>query len=138
MMNNEHYDGQEHKDNLYHLEPQPVQPIRPARKKPSATTKLVALLGELGGSPAHLMWHSSGRLVSVYGYREAPYGIRAMISDDGGKTWTTDYVIDDQGQSGDLGYPATVELKDGSLLTLYYENRDGVSRIMYNVWKLPL
>lgn len=97
-----------------------------------------ALLGELGGSPAHLMWHSSGRLVSVYGYREAPYGIRAMISDDGGKTWTTDYVIDDQGQSGDLGYPATVELKDGSLLTLYYENRDGVSRIMYNVWKLPL
>ena len=44
MMNNEHYDGQEHKDNLYHLEPQPVQPIRPARKKPSATTKLVALL----------------------------------------------------------------------------------------------
>ena len=64
--------------------------------------------------------------------------ITVYTSEDGGKTWTTDYVIDDQGQSGDLGYPATVELKDGSLLTLYYENRDGVSRIMYNVWKLPL
>ena len=95
------------------------------------------LLSDLGGSPAHLLRHSSGTLISVYGYREAPYGIRLMLSRDGGETWDTDYVLDAGGQSGDLGYPATVELKDGSLLTIYYENTDGQSRIMQNVWRLP-
>lgn len=95
------------------------------------------VLGNLGGSPAHLLLHSSGVLISTYGYREAPYGIRAMFSRDGGRTWDTDYVLDADGQSGDLGYPATVERKDGSLLTVYYENVDGVSRIMQKIWKLP-
>jgi sialidase-1 len=99
-------------------------------------TKPRKLLDDLGGSPAHLMLHSSGKLISVYGYREQPYGIRAMISADGGATWEIDNVITADGQSGDLGYPATVELKDGSLLTLYYENTDGCSRIMQNVWRI--
>lgn len=99
-------------------------------------TKPRKLLDDLGGSPAHLMLHSSGKLISVYGYREKPYGIRAMISADGGATWDADNIITDDGQSGDLGYPATVELKDGSLLTLYYENTDGCSRIMQNVWRI--
>lgn len=99
-------------------------------------TKPHQILEDLGGSPAHLMVHSSGKLISVYGYREAPYGIRVMFSDDEGETWDTDWVIDAQGQSGDLGYPATVELKDGSLLTIYYENTDGESSIKQNIWKL--
>ncbi len=100
-------------------------------------SKPVQLLGDLGGSPAHLMLHSSGVLVSTYGYREAPYGQRVMFSKDEGETWDTDYVIDALGQSGDLGYPATVELKDGSLLTCYYENKDGESKIMMNNWQMP-
>jgi photosystem II stability/assembly factor-like uncharacterized protein len=40
------------------------------------------------GSPPHLLRHSSGRIVCVYGYRQAPFGQRAMIREDGGKTWT--------------------------------------------------
>ncbi len=97
----------------------------------------VQLLRDRGGSPAHLLLHSSGTLISAYGYREAPYGIRLMLSRDAGETWDTDWVLDAGGQSGDLGYPATVELEDGSLLTVYYENRDGQSRILKNVWRLP-
>ncbi len=100
-------------------------------------TKPVQLLADRGGSPAHLMLHSSGVVISSYGYREAPYGQRMMFSKDEGETWDTDYVLDANGQSGDLGYPATVELKDGSLLTCYYENRDGESKIMMNNWVLP-
>lgn len=95
------------------------------------------LLSPTGGSPAHLLLHSSGTLISVYGYRSAPYGIRAMLSLDGGKTWDTDWILDDECPNWDLGYPATVELKDGSLLTVYYQNVDGVSRIMQRVWRLP-
>ncbi len=100
-------------------------------------TKPVQLLGDRGGSPAHLFMHSSGTLISAYGYREAPYGVRLMFSTDGGRSWDTDWVLDDRGQSGDLGYPATVELKDGSLLTVWYENRDGESRILQRKWTLP-
>lgn len=64
-----------------------------------------AILGELGGSPAHLLLHSSGTLISAYGYRNAPYGIRVMLSQDGGESWDTDYVLDADGLNGDLGYP---------------------------------
>lgn len=95
------------------------------------------LLGKTGGSPAHLLVHSDGTLLSVYGYREAPCGIRAMFSKDGGDTWDTDWVLYDGGQNGDLGYPATVEKRDGSLLTVYYEHLGDRSDIRQIEWKLP-
>lgn len=99
-------------------------------------TKPHILLDRFGGSPAHLLLHSSGKLISVYGYRNAPYGIRYMVSDDEGASWQTNLVLDDQGPSSDLGYPATVELKDGTLYTVYYENTDGVSVIRGIHWSL--
>lgn len=95
------------------------------------------LLPEKNGVLSHILRHSSGVLVAAYSYRFAPYGIRVMLSRDGGESWDTDWVLSDEGQSGDLGYPATVELEDGKLLTIYYENVDGVSRIMQNIWSLP-
>jgi len=85
------------------------------------------ILSDNGGSPAHLMVHSSGMLISTYGYREAPYGVRAMFSEDGGRTWDTDNVIYINNVNGDLGYPSTVELSDGSLLTLFYAHKDADS-----------
>jgi len=78
------------------------------------------ILERTGGAPAHLIRHSSGMLISVYGYRNEPYGIRAMFSTDNGKTWDTGNDIYINGISPDLGYPATVELKDGTLLTVFY------------------
>lgn len=78
------------------------------------------LLSKLGGAPAHIMQHSSGALISVYGDREKPYGIKAMISLDNGKTWDTDHTIYVNGISADIGYPSTVELADGTLLTVFY------------------
>ncbi len=80
------------------------------------------LLPEKGGAPSHILKHSSGVLIATYGYREKPYGIKAMFSYDNGKTWDTDYRIYSNDISDDLGYPATVELKDGSLLTVFYAN----------------
>lgn len=95
------------------------------------------LLSRRGGAPAHLCLHSSGTVVSVYGYREKPYGIRVMLSWDGGKTWDTDSVLDADGLSGDLGYPASVELSDGRMLTVFYENLGGEGVIMQKIWRLP-
>ena len=94
------------------------------------------LLADRGGAPAHLLLHSGGTLISVYGYREQPYGIRVMLSRDGGKTWDKDLVLDAGGKDADLGYPATAELKDGSLMTVYYEHTDNGSRISKLNWRL--
>lgn len=95
------------------------------------------LLDDRGGAPCHLLVHSSGVLMSLYGFRQAPYEIRAMFSHDGGKTWDKDHTVYVNGISSDLGYPATIELTDGSLLTVFYaktaENEPCV--IMKQHWK---
>lgn len=85
------------------------------------------LLSDHGGVPAHLIYHSSGAVISVYGYRQYPYAIKAMISFDGGKTWDIDNVLYEQPHSADIGYPATVELKDGSLMTVFYAKEHELS-----------
>lgn len=73
------------------------------------------------GCPPHLLRHSSGVLVLTYGYRLEPYGQRVAFSRDDGATWEHDWVLRDDGPDGDLGYPATVELGDGSLFSVYYQ-----------------
>lgn len=73
------------------------------------------------GLPSHLMKLKDGRLLMTYGYRRAPFGNQARISDDAGKTWSEQITLSDDGASGDLGYPSTVQFDDGSLLTAWYE-----------------
>jgi hypothetical protein len=91
------------------------------------------------GSPPHLLRHSSGALVCSYGYRLEPFGERACISRDEGETWE-DLVIRDDGPTADLGYPSSVELQDGSIFSVYYqqpetpEDRCGV---LWSRWRLP-
>lgn len=96
------------------------------------------LLSDHGGSPPHLYLHSSGTLISAYGYRQEPYGVRLMFSTDMGETWKTDVILWDKGVSSDLGYPATVELHDGSLLTVFYakDDAEGPAVIKQIRWKL--
>ena len=86
-------------------------------------TRPERILGQTGGAPSHLFRHSSGVLLATYGYREAPYGVKVMFSTDHGKTWDVDHDLYVNGVNWDLGYPATVELKDGSLLTVFYAHR---------------
>jgi len=78
------------------------------------------ILDETGGAPPHLKLLSSGLLISTYGRRKQPYGIMAMISSDGGKNWEKDIRLYENTASDDIGYPSTVELKDGTLLTVFY------------------
>lgn len=73
------------------------------------------------GLPSFLLRLRSGRLLMSYGYRRAPFGTQARYSDDDGQTWSQPLTISADGVGGDLGYPSTVELEDGSLLTVWYE-----------------
>ena len=91
------------------------------------------------GSPPHLCVHSSGALICTYGFRREPYGQRAVVSRDGGETWSDEIVLRDDGPSGDLGYPATVELSDGSLFTVYYQQMPGEEQcsLLWTKWAIP-
>lgn len=96
-----------------------------------------AILERKGGAPAHLMLHSSGTLISTYACREEPFGIKAMFSRDGGKTWDTGYTLYTEDICPDLGYPCSIELEDGSILTVFYapECHGGPAVIMRLIWK---
>jgi len=73
------------------------------------------------GLPSFLTRLSDDRLLMTYGYRRKPFGNQARISDDHGATWSEAIILSADGASGDLGYPSTVQLADGTLLTIWYE-----------------
>ncbi len=100
-------------------------------------TKPERILGETGGAPAHLLLTSKGKLICVYAKRTSPQKILAMISSDLGRTWEQDFELAD-GPNWDLGYPSTVELKNGDLLTIYYahDEIEGPAVIKQVIWRL--
>lgn len=73
------------------------------------------------GLPSHLLRLADGRLLMSYGHRRAPLGIQARLSEDAGATWSEPLILTSDGTSSDLGYPSTVQLDDGSLITVWYE-----------------
>ena len=93
------------------------------------------------GSPPHLLRHSSGKIICVYGVREdiiLPKGEYASVSSDEGKTWGEPIALDTEAPDGDLGYPSSVELKDGKILTAYYQRKKPgeKNRVKYTIWEL--
>lgn len=91
------------------------------------------------GTPPCFLLHSSGALIITYSRRVAPNGQRARISRDGGKTWSDELVISPESPDWDHGYPSSVELSDGSILTVYYQKYPGDSynSILSTRWELP-
>lgn len=78
--------------------------------------------GEENGSPPAMVRLEDGRLAITYGYRSYPYGIRAKISEDGGKSWSEEIILRDNGGTWDLGYPRMMQRPDGKLVSIYYFN----------------
>ncbi|MDB2614421.1 glycoside hydrolase [Chlamydiales bacterium] len=91
----------------------------------------------LWGLPPHLMRHSSGLLICSYGYRKWPFSVRASWSSDNGVTWRGDTILSSS-YDNDLGYPSTIELKDGSLYTVYYQISDNskLPSIFFTHWRI--
>lgn len=73
------------------------------------------------GLPSHLLRLHDGRLLMTYGYRRAPFGNQARLSTDQGRTWSEPLTLSGSDFRGDLGYPSTAELDDGTLLSVWYE-----------------
>ena len=93
----------------------------------------------INSAPPHLMRHSSGAIICTYGYRVEPYGERARVSFDGGKTFDREIVLRDDAPYGDLGYAATMERSDGTLFTVYYQRlwkAEEQASLLGTIWNL--
>jgi len=77
---------------------------------------------EIWGYPPHLIRLKNDWLLVSYGRRKKPFSERACISRDGGKTWDVHNELTiANAPNSDLGYPASVQLEDGSIYTVYYQ-----------------
>ncbi|MEM7234092.1 MAG: sialidase family protein [Planctomycetota bacterium] len=90
------------------------------------------------GLPSHLLRLRDGRLLMSYGHRRPPFGNQARVSSDDGATWSAPLTISKDGAGGDLGYPSTVELEGGDLLTVWYEKMRSTPRAVLRQarWRL--
>lgn len=87
--------------------------------------------------PAHLLQLEDGRIVLTTGdRREGHLGIRARISSDKGKTWGPARFVAAM-ESGDGGYPASLERKDGKILTVFYSKSGESYAARAAIWDLP-
>ncbi len=91
------------------------------------------------GLPSHLLRLRNGRILMSYGHRRKPFGNQARVSADHGRTWSPPIPISEDGAGGDLGYPSTAELDDGTLVTAWYELTAGSTKAVLRLarWSLP-
>ena len=91
-------------------------------------------------TPPHLMQMTDGTLVLSYGYRNAPYNIRAIVSKDNGESWSNEIELTSGGVDWDFGYPATIERGNGELLTVYYQKLSADKKntaLKEVIWTIP-
>jgi hypothetical protein len=95
----------------------------------------------LQGHPPHLLKLANGWLLVVYAKRQSgpAQGQYACISRDGGRSWDVDGEIRlARSSDGDMGYPGSVQLPDGSIWTVFYQaERPGETPcLMGSHWRL--
>ena len=77
-------------------------------------------------SPGSVTIMPNDNVLITYGYRAYPFGVRAIVSRDGGRSFDiqNEYVISDTAYCWDCGYPSTVCFEDGEIVTLAYTIQD--------------
>ena len=90
--------------------------------------------------PGHLLNLKDGRLLCTYGRRAEPFGERACLSEDGGKTWRIDeeIILRDDTPNTDMGYPATAEMDPEEFLTVYYQVDQPGEKVSINATRWSL
>ena len=67
---------------------------------------------------------NDGRIMVVFARRRIPTGIGGTVSRDGGKSWSEEFVIRNDGVGADLGYPIGSQLANGLVVVSYYYTAD--------------
>jgi len=85
------------------------------------TWHLAGRITEQAEHPPDLTLLGNGWLLLTFGHRHPPYGVQGIVSRDGGITWDNRRLILDDGlPGGDSGYPSTIRMENGRLVTVYY------------------
>ncbi len=94
--------------------------------------------GIRSGACPRLLRVADGRVLLTFGRRAPPFGLRALLSGDGGQTWgDTAWVLRELPNS-DQGYTSSLQLADGRIFTASYgQNAAGVTGIIGTFWRLP-
>ena len=98
------------------------------------------IMTPMWGFPAHIVQAADGRVVSVYGHRREPFGIRACVSRDDGTTWDygDEIIIRDDLVTRTIGYPTSIVLDGDRVFTVYWdEDANGQTSIVGTWWSLP-
>jgi photosystem II stability/assembly factor-like uncharacterized protein len=84
----------------------------------------------LWGYPTHAIRLADGRILAIYGRRREPFGIRAALSEDNGRSWGPEIVVTNDCPNDNLGYPSVIEYSPGQLFAVHYsEDEEGVTCI---------
>lgn len=70
--------------------------------------------------PADLTDLPDGRVLLVAGDRRNPFGVRGVVGTADNIKWENEFKLVDTCTATDCGYPSSVILKDGRILTVYY------------------
>lgn len=74
-----------------------------------------------GQHPAHLLELNDGTLILSCGSRiPGLFGVVLRYSTDGGKSWSEQRPLISISETADCGYPSSVQLEDGTIVTAYY------------------
>ena len=85
-----------------------------------------------GSSPFHALRLKSGKVLVTYGYRRKPFGIRARLCNGelSDLNEAPEMILRDDAPNGDLGYPHSIQLPDGTIMVSYYiSGDDGIRKI---------
>jgi hypothetical protein len=94
--------------------------------------------GVFSGNAPSMIRLRDGRVVLTYGFRSPPYGVRARVSPDEGRTWSDEIRLREDSAAWDNGYPRTMQRPDGKILTIYYfaEQPHRERTIAATIWEL--
>jgi hypothetical protein len=73
-------------------------------------------------NPPSLVQLLDGRIALVYGNRDTPCTVCAVISEDEGNSWGEPVILRRTGGTSDMGYTRAVVLADGTIVAAYYLN----------------
>jgi hypothetical protein len=84
------------------------------------------------GHPHYALRLPDERVLLVYGYRHAPFGIRARVLNAECTDISTapEIVLRDDGGNGDLGYPWAARVADDRAMVVYYFNEQDGTRFI--------
>ena len=69
-----------------------------------------------------------GRILVLFARRKPPYGIGGIVSEDGGETWSGEFILRADASGPDIGYPVAIQMEDGRIFTAYYYMLDDGNR----------